>query len=54
MAPVCSADRSSYRLGAGEPEIEALKKVLPARPGLVSSEAHRKEYDAELAVPRQL
>ncbi len=39
-------------LGAGEPEIEALKKVLPERPVLVSSEVHRKKYDAELAVTR--
>ncbi|MGB7727455.1 MAG: Gfo/Idh/MocA family oxidoreductase [Candidatus Acidiferrum sp.] len=39
-------------LGTGEPEIEALKKVLPERPVLVSSEVHRKEYEAELAVTR--
>ena len=29
---------------AGEPEIEALKKVLPERPVLLSSEVNRKEY----------
>jgi hypothetical protein len=32
-------------LAAGEPEIEALKKVLPAQPVLVSSDVHRKEYN---------
>jgi hypothetical protein len=32
---------------AGEPEIEALKKVLPDRPVLVSSDANRKEYHVE-------
>jgi hypothetical protein len=31
-------------LGPGEPEIEALKKVLPDRPVLLSSEVNRKEY----------
>ncbi len=31
-------------IGPGEPEIEALKKVLPARPVLLSSEVNRKEY----------
>jgi predicted dehydrogenase len=31
-------------LGPGEPEIEALKKVLPDRPVLLSSEINRKEY----------
>lgn len=34
---------------AGEPEIEALKKVLPDRPVLVSSDANRKEYHVESA-----
>ncbi|MGB2678452.1 MAG: Gfo/Idh/MocA family oxidoreductase [Candidatus Acidiferrum sp.] len=32
-------------LAAGEPEIEALKKVLPEQPVLVSSDVHRKEYN---------
>ena len=31
-------------LGPGEPEIEALKKVLPERPVLLSFEGNRKEY----------
>lgn len=31
-------------LGAGEPELEALKKVLPDQPVLLSSEVHQKEY----------
>jgi len=31
-------------LGPGEPELEALKKVLPDRPVLLSSEVNRKEY----------
>ncbi len=31
-------------LGAGEPELEALRKVLPVRPVLLSTEANRKEY----------
>jgi len=31
-------------LGPGEPELEALRKVLPDRPVLLSSEANRKEY----------
>jgi len=35
-------------LAAGEPEIEALKKVLPDQPVLVSSEIHRKEYEVEM------
>lgn len=32
-------------LGAGEPELEALKKVLPEQPVLVSSDVNRKEYN---------
>jgi hypothetical protein len=36
-------------LAAGEPEIEALKKVLPDRPVLVSCDANRKEYNVEFA-----
>ncbi len=32
-------------LAAGEPEIEALKKVLPNQPVLVSCDANRKEYN---------
>ena len=32
-------------LGPGEPELEALKKVLPDQPVLLSSEVHRKEYN---------
>ena len=32
-------------LAAGEPEIEALEKVLPEQPVLVSSDVHRKEYN---------
>jgi len=32
-------------LAAGEQEIEALKKVLPEQPVLVSSDVHRKEYN---------
>jgi hypothetical protein len=32
-------------LAAGEPEIEALKKVMPEQPVLVSSDVHRKEYN---------
>jgi len=32
-------------LGEGEPEIEALKKVLPEQPVLVSSDVNRKEYN---------
>jgi hypothetical protein len=39
-------------LGAGEPEIEALKKVLPEQPVLVSSDANRKEYNVELQACR--
>jgi len=35
-------------LAAGEPEIEALKRVLPDQPVLVSSETHRKEYEVEM------
>jgi len=35
-------------LAAGEPEIEALKKVLPDQPVVVSSEIHRKEYEVEM------
>jgi len=31
-------------LGPGEPEIEALKRILPERPVLLSSEVNRKEY----------
>jgi predicted dehydrogenase len=31
-------------LGPGEPELEALKRVLPERPVLLSSEINRKEY----------
>jgi predicted dehydrogenase len=31
-------------LGPGEPEIDAIKKVLPERPVLLSTEASRKEY----------
>jgi predicted dehydrogenase len=31
-------------LGPGEPELEALKKVLPARPVLLSAAGNRKEY----------
>jgi hypothetical protein len=36
-------------LAAGEPEIEALKKVLPDRPVLVSCDANCKEYNVEHA-----
>jgi predicted dehydrogenase len=39
-------------LGAGEPEIEALRTVLPEQPVLVSSDVHRKEYNVELAACR--
>jgi hypothetical protein len=39
-------------LAAGEPEIEALKKVLPDRPVLVSCDANRKEYNVESAALR--
>jgi predicted dehydrogenase len=31
-------------LGPGEPELEVLRKVLPDRPALLSSEGNRKEY----------
>jgi len=31
-------------LGMGEPEIEAIGKVLPDTPVLVSSDVNRKEY----------
>jgi hypothetical protein len=31
-------------LGPGEPELDALKKALPDRPVLLSSEINRKEY----------
>ena len=31
-------------LGQGEPELDALRNVLPERPVLVSSEINRKEY----------
>ena len=31
-------------LGPGQPELEALAKVLPERPVLLSSEVNRKEY----------
>jgi predicted dehydrogenase len=39
-------------LSAGEPEIEALKKILPEQPVLVSSDLNRKEYNVELEVCR--
>ena len=31
-------------LGPGEPELDALRKILPDRPALLSSEENRKEY----------
>ena len=31
-------------LGTGEPELDALKKVLPDQPVLLSSDVHQKEY----------
>jgi predicted dehydrogenase len=39
-------DRGQVKLplGPGEPEIEALRRVLPERPVLLSSEVNRKEY----------
>ena len=33
-------------LGPGEPELEALKRILPDRPVMLSSEINRKEYPA--------
>jgi predicted dehydrogenase len=39
-------------LAAGEPEMEALERVLPKQPVLVSSDVHRKEYGIELEVCR--
>ncbi|PYQ17098.1 MAG: hypothetical protein DMF80_02050 [Acidobacteria bacterium] len=47
MAVLRSAvERGQIRLplGPGEPELEALKKALPDRPVLLSTEASRKEY----------
>ena len=39
-------DRGQVKLplGPGEPELEALARILPDRPVLLSSEANRKEY----------
>jgi hypothetical protein len=36
-------------LSVGEPELEALKKVLPDRPVLVSCDANCKEYNVQPA-----
>ena len=42
-------------LGPGQPELEALKQVLPDRPVLLSSEVHQKEYPgAVLSTPETL
>ena len=39
-------DRGQVKLplGPGEPELEALRRVLPDRPALLSFEENRKEY----------
>ncbi len=40
-------------LGAGEPELEALRRVLPDQPLLLSSEVHAKEYPGARVVKAQ-
>jgi predicted dehydrogenase len=44
LRSVAQRGQIALPLGPGEPEIEALKKILPERPVLLSSEVNRKEY----------
>jgi len=41
-------------LGPGEPEFDALKKVVPDQPVLLSSEVHRKEYPTGVTAAQAL
>src|SRR5206468_302780 len=44
LRSVVSRGQVALPLGPGEPELDALRRVLPDQPVLVSTEANRQEY----------